>query len=594
MKTASARGLQVCSTLIVKIRHYKTEHWSAIRILLPLLLGLLIFLIFYYLASHLPLLADSCFHTFTIEEIADKGTLSIDTEFQYPLFYHLFGTSVYFFMGLSGIKLIAPLMIALSSLLAYLIARELTKSEFIALVSILLTGFSTKVIFYGTEITLEPFTIFFILLAIYSALLLYRKQNLRTAILASFLTGMAISTKQQALFLLVALPVFFLINRVRVKKFLAFLGLVVLFASGPYLAMWTSIGGLFPSSSTGSIFHYIPDSGTIHTMKEGSLLDRMRFMVVEHDVPEWSEELDEESNGFELLIRGTREMASKNIYIWEMINPIRFVELNSLQGYYPSWPSGWMDSPFLHKVGFVFLQILFISGFITSLAYAVRNKRWRIVPVIVFISWLFASTTGVDTKRYFLYLPVFMAFMYPLTLKLAFQRFKPIKHKVLPAFLVFLTFVSAFYLIQGCWDQGSHVKELARQQAGTLSKGGIASVEEVGLWLKENTLETDKLFNFSYYEWTYYANRETWYDFRVLFLEEDRIDYYLREVWDIKYVIVQQNQVVSDDSWKHVGTYPQSFYDKIRNVYGPPVYTSSYEDIWVYQLSDRKGSLTLP
>ena len=108
------------------------------------------------------------------------------------------------------------------------------------------------------------------------------------------------------------------------------------------------------------------------------------------------------------------------------------------------------------------------------------------------------------------------------------------------------------------------------------------------MWLEKNTQETDKLFNFSYYEWTYYSNRETWYDFRILFLEENRIDHYLRDVWDIKYIIVQENQIVPDASWEHIGTYPQSFYDKIGDMYDLPVYTSSYDDIWVYKISDNK------
>ena len=232
--------------MINRIELLRSDHWSTAKRFLPLLLGLVIFLVIYWLADQLQLLSDSCFHVFTIEEIADKGTLAIDTKLQYPLFYHLFGTSLYFLMGLSGIKLISPLMIALSSLVAYLIARKLTKSESIALFSILLIATSTKLLFYGTEITMEPFTIFFILLAIYSILLLYEKQNFRVAILASLLTGMAIATKQQALFLLIAPPIFFLINRIKMKKVLFFLVLVFLFAFLPYLYLWNSIGGLYP------------------------------------------------------------------------------------------------------------------------------------------------------------------------------------------------------------------------------------------------------------------------------------------------------------------------------------------------------------
>ena len=220
-------------------------------------------------------------------------------------------------------------------------------------------------------------------------------------------------------------------------------------------------------------------------MKQGNLQDKLLSIVNDRDVPEWSEELEEESKGYELLVQGTQGYTRKNISITDMINPVKFIDLNSLQGYYPFWWSGLRDSPIVYKIGFAFLQLLFISGFIVSIGYSIRNKQWRIVPVIVITSWLVASTTGVDTKRYFLYLPVFMAFMYPLSFKLALQIFKPTKYRILTFFLVSLAFISAYYLVQGNWDQRDRVKEMGNHQAGTDSKGGIASVAGGGIVVRE-------------------------------------------------------------------------------------------------------------
>ena len=549
--------------------------------LLPFLLSIIIFLVFYSSANDLPVLGDGTYHMFVMEEIADKGSVDIDVMVHYPMFYHLYGGLTSLFFGIPGIKLLSPIMTALSGLVVYLIALKLTSSKPVGLAAMLLIASSAKLVQYNAQILMEPFLIFFVLLAIYSALLFYKNPSTIMALFCSLSVTMAICTKQQALFLLLALPAFFIVNRMPLKRTLLFLALAIVFASGPYMCLHSSIGGLDIPSSTGSIFHRIltpaPD--------KDSFLNHIAIQPSVDDVPDWSRQLDQEADAPSLHEQGTRDAESRHVYIWDMVNPIKFLDLNSLQPYL-SIVHGFRGSTplFLRTLGYLSLQILLITGLFFSLGYSIGNRKWRIVPAVILFSWLFMFW-GSDTQRYFLYLPVFMAFLCPWPLHLVSENFEMSRHKIASLFLILLTCVIALYLVQAAVGEHSDVRELADTQCYHPSEGGIASIEEVGRWIKEDSGEGDRIFGTSIYEWTYYTDREVWHDYRIYYLSKERIDYYLRETWNIKYIIVRENQIIEDTFWNHLEYYPESFYNQIKELYSPATYISECNDIEVYEIS---------
>jgi len=539
------------------------------KIVMPLLLSLVIFLMIYPVSTDLPVLGDGCHHAYIMEEIANKQSLDIESKVYYPMFYHLFGAIIYNFFGSEGIKLISPLMMALSGLLVYLIAKKLTKSEFVALLSILLIAFSPKVIWYGVQILMEPFMVFFILLATYVCLIFYKSQKTRNLLLLSFLLGMAISTKQQALFLVIALPIFLLINKIKLKKIFFVLAIPLLVASGPWLYMYSTTGCLVS-----------PPSDSVVLNSQGRILPKILFG--DYEVPEWSKTLEKESRGLSIYQKGVETHECRHIYIWDMLNMDKFYYLNGL------YPSNWyaISDQWKESDLYIILKLLFIVGFFLTLIYSFKDPKWRILPCIIFVSWSF-TYLGSDTKRYFLYLSIILSSSYFLVIDRILISLKKIRSNdpKIRKFLGFLLiFISIIFLIP--YQVGIicriGTKNLVNTQCYSLSKGGIPSIEEVGKWIQENSNVSDKIFGTSGYEWEYYSKRKAFADARIYFLPRERIDYWLK-LWNTKYVVVRQNQILPDNEWDHLEYYPESFYKKIKEMY-PLVYLSSYKDIEVYEV----------
>jgi len=538
------------------------------KIIMPLLLSLLIFIMIYPVSMDLPVLGDGCHHAYIMEEIANKQSLDIESKVYYPMFYHLFGAIIYNFLGIDGIKLISPLMMALSGLVVYLIAKKLTKTKFAALLSILLIAFSPKVIWYGVQILIEPFMIFFILLAIYVCLIFYKSQKTRNLLLLSFLLGMAISTKQQTLFLVIALPTFLLINKIELKKIFFVLAIPLLVASGPWLYMYSTTGCLVS-----------PPSDSIVLNSQGKILPKILFG--DYEVPEWSKRLEKESGGLSIYQKGVETHECRHIYIWDMLNIDKFYYLNGL------YPSNWYGISGQWKTSvYIILKLLFIVGFLLTLIYSFKDSKWRILPCIIFVSWSF-TYLGSDTKRYFLYLPIILSLSYFLVIDRILISLKKIKLNAfkIRKFLGFLLiFISITFLIPYSVGMRAQIgaKNLANTQCYSPSRGGVSSIEEVGKWIQENSNESDKIFGTSGIEWKYYSKRKVIADARMYFLPRERIDYWLNYL-EIKYVVIRQNQILPDNEWNHLEYYPESFYKKIKEMY-PLVYVSSYKDIEVYEV----------
>jgi len=537
------------------------------KIIMPLLLSLMIFLMICPVAMYLPVLGEGAQHAYIVKEIANKQSLDIETKVYYPMFYHIFGAVVYSLFGITGVKIIAPFMMTLSGLIVYLIAKELTKSEFVALLSIPLIAFSPKIIRYGAQILMEPFLVFFICAAFYSLMFFYKKQNGEGLIVSALLVAMAISAKQQGLFLFIAAPLFLIVNKVELKKILLFIILILLFAAGPYLFLVSSTGGLVK-----------PDrSYLLHIQENPDLISRIIYVNNWNLIPEWSKKLEKESGGYELYKKGTIRFVANKFTLKDMLNKNNLVYINSL---YPAPLFGYVKENLRTNV----LEVLFLIGILITVIYSLKDPKWRGVLIVVLISWFFMFFSW-GTLKHFLYLPVFLSFIYFLPIQLIIKRIKSNNSGVSSACaLIFLLFIIVVALIPyslGIKAQ-YYTKGLEKTQCYSRSKGGIASIEEVGLWIQRHSKESDKIFGTSEFEWVYYTNRKSSFDYRIYFLPKERIDYWLK-FWGTRFVIIRQNQIIPDEKWDHWEYYPESFVKKIEEMY-PLVYKSSYEDIMVYEV----------
>lgn len=554
----------------------KNNRLKIVRIIVPLLFSSLIFLLIYPVAKDLPVLGDGAHHAWIMEEIADKQSLNIETKVYYPMFYHLFGAIVYSFFGITGVKLISPLMFTLSSLFVYLIAKELTKSDLVALPSILLLALSPKIIWYGSQILMEPFVVFFIVAAIYFLIFFYKRQNYKNLILVAFFVGIALSTKQSALFVLVAAPIFLFVNKINYKNIMAFMALIVLVAILPYGFMYFTTHALVGPPPDPILLHF-EDS------------DNPYWLYLLHKriggwskIPKWSRELAEEIDGVHLYKVGTQPHEARRKTIMDMLDRNDLVYLNSLYPY--TWYG--YSSP-VDKVNFDLLQILFLSGFVMVWIYSIKNPIWRVIPIFLLAAWSFMFIPN-DPKRYFLYLPVMLSFIYllPINYLAKVTRYRTAFSKITLLILVFVVVVGLIPYTTGILALNT-AQRLSKLQCYSPSKGGIASIQEVGLWIQENSNESDKIFGTSAYEWKYYTGRDILTDYRIYFLSEERINYWLNYL-GVKYVIVRQNQVLPDDKWNHLEFYPESFVKKIEEMY-PLVYRSSFGDIIVYKVRDGQN-----
>lgn len=113
-----------------------------------------------------------------------------------------------------------------SSLFLYLIAKRLTKSTFVGIISVLIFSLSPLAIYFQRRILLDNIMTFWILLSLYLITIYNYRQKLLFIILSSLAFGIAILTKENAIFLIpVYLYYIYSISHQRHKAFAVMLWL---------------------------------------------------------------------------------------------------------------------------------------------------------------------------------------------------------------------------------------------------------------------------------------------------------------------------------------------------------------------------------
>ncbi len=426
--------------------------------IMPFFLAGVVFTVVYLPAESLPILADGAHHAQIIEEIVQQQGVDIQTKAYYPLFYHVFGATVYSFFGLSGVKAIGAMAIALSGLIAYLIARKLTKNEFVALFSIPLIGFSPLLIRYGSIVYIEPVMLFFFLASVYAIILYYERQEVKTAVFACLMVAGAIATKQQMLFLLFALPLFLLLNRVKLRKIAVGVMVVMLLAFGWYADMWSRVGALVQPPDVDSVLiKYEKDFSIWRVLWAG------RFSHIEP----WSRELEVESNGFATYLKGTGEHEARHVWFKDLIHKEDFLKLHFL---YPSSPTGGGARA---SFQLSLLQLLFLTGLLMAIFISVRDRRWRIIPIIMAGTYIMLPI-GSDTQRYFCYLPPLLsiAYLLPVTAAAKYLKNRRAGSYMQLGLVILVTVTLLSYIAPVASQAQTAVRSLKQTQTLGDSRGG--------------------------------------------------------------------------------------------------------------------------
>ena len=114
------------------------------------------------------------------------------------------------------------------------------------------------------------------------------------------------------------------------------------------------------------------------------------------------------------------------------------------------------------------------------------------------------------------------------------------------------------------------------------SKGGIASVKEAGDWIKNNSKESDIIWQSCGSEMLYYSNREVIGSFEYYFLNEFELNKIMKDQ-NVKYIVIFDSQIVENNKWNNLCWVPISFSQGIKKNF-IEVYKTSYSDISIYTL----------
>jgi hypothetical protein len=80
--------------------------------------------------------------------------------------------------------------------------------------------------------------------------------------------------------------------------------------------------------------------------------------------------------------------------------------------------------------------------------------------------------------------------------------------------------------------------------------GGYYSLIDASHWLNENSNPKDKIMAANTQDLPYYTNRTIFWDYRIFFLNDSDVLYYLKNYYSPKYILVLDYQFVEDwNNW---------------------------------------------
>lgn len=518
---------------------------------------------------NLPIFGDAANHARISRSFLDRGFW--DTLTPYPPLYHLLGAFALAVGGETGFRLLTVLGLGALGVSLYLFSREVSRSTVVALLTVLVALMSMEILFFTARMYMEIVLSASVVMALFLAHRYFRLRTTGSLLWLAMAVGIAALIKQQGLVLLMPAVAIYLTVEAGVlwvrgdgdragttARHLALYVLVAALVAGPAM--------LWQFRSTG---HVLPDTEyTAWLNNAGQWLTGY-----EEEQAAWREQWDDRLNPFFLdnyAERGFERAEARHIRPHQVFTtPRGFFSIHSLYWY----PTIWQYP--------VAANLLMLS--LVALGLVVWIWRsWRQPFFWFFLAFLAinyaAFVRNTDQVRYHLYIAAALTFVIPYGVAVLMSRWRVASTVALAALGVFALALAASYIPA----RVDKARNFALTQAYAPSVGGIASVEEVSLWLDEHLSPGETFYALPTTEFQYYSGREGVFDYRIYFLPREE----LRALFDdmgVRYIVIPESTIVPNEQWNHILWGPQSFIDNLRSLY-PVVCPSSSGDIWVFQV----------
>jgi hypothetical protein len=562
-----------------------TELWAYIKASLkadyaPIVLALLLVffsLIYWQIIMGVPLFGDSTIHASNAKQLLEHGPWALRED--YPSLYSYLLAIMYTFFGEKGFNFVVYFSFIFLLIATYLFVRQITKKPYISLLAVIFVGCSPKLIFFSARMYQE---VFLCALFVYCYYLLFRfaeKMSWRAAFLLAIFMGITLSVKQQGLFILFpSIVIFFIIYR-RFKKFdwSKIIILIVIplgIGLGFYGLLFHTVGQIQPGSQEFAPLRLVNEAGEKAFLYHNSpklypsLTDGKETVASAKSDP-----IENRLYNIEISKEtiATSRAESRHIWPWDpFINFTKFNQANSLYVDFQGMP---VESPLIFAFSF--------AGLIVGAVYCYVKKEHTdlllFTAIFLPINYLLFIRNN-DQQRYQFFIPLFLIvfifiFVDKLIKSLGAQY---VTKKILITLIISMLFLTVLI------PRVQANKHWANTQLYSPSVGGVASVSEVGDWLKHKTPSNATLAQVCGNEIQYYSDRKVVGDWRIYYLSPNELRSFFRNM-NVTYYIAFDSQVVDDDSWSNLCWTPKSYITTLQNNF-PVIYTSSYGDIKVFDV----------
>lgn len=477
----------------------------------------------------MPLFSDAAFHASVIQAVTKTGSFPTYSPVGWtnysthplshppflthpPLFYLLNAALTVFDLDIvTVLSILSILPTVLSVYYIYKLSSSFFTSRIAILTSILFVFMPMNIWLISHRIT-EPLQFFLTLAGVYY-LHSYTKTKQVTflALGALFLTA-TLYIKITSLFIAVTVVLYLILSRIKLKSLLIF-GTIMFVLYLPCVA--------FSVSTRGTISYAPPGL---------PLIDKYLFN------PWWKwekssieKELAKDSNQESLRLAVDNYDRVKRSFIQDDLKDHRYI--NALQKFTIFAISDLANehwfSPNIFYTGF-YLFLFGYGGLLYWFRYRITNFHLLILPLFLVTSFYL---TKVAELRYFYILNILLIVIYALALDdiLRQERLKILKIVTIAFLIISLIDITYEELIHSWAYKHSIAHNLMPQNAGVMELNRLQT---------SLTIAPDEtIFTHANSEVSYYLNRRTVWDYRLLFVPEERIDKYL-DAYNVKYFIL--------------------------------------------------------
>ena len=573
----------------ISMRNYKEigTFFSILLLFTPFYMGMIFFL---------PLFGDATIHGSLTKEILSKGVSQTVTT--YPLLYNIFQSILYSIFGDKGMNLIVVLGFILILTSIFLLAKEITGKAAIGFLSMIIVSASPKLIFYSARMYMEILLAGFFIFTIFLLMRFVKTKSSESLILLAIFTAITASIKQQGLFILFPSILFFLLlylmmNNKRYKKKIVtiqsikhiaiFLLIFIILVSPIYLALFHSAGRIMPGNEDYKVIKLTNQIG----QKISGYQEPIKNIEFDAKYAQRLEDIQNEMHS----VGGTRA-ESRHIFATDVLTSLdKSTKVHGL--YLEKFAGGFTNkglSSIMNTLMF-FGLILFILNIISKdkiLKFGNEPiQKHFLIFLLIFLGnnyILFARNT--DQMRYHLFIAILFSIFSAIGIyfisRNVIGRLNVNKSlKLVSISLIFIILFTQLLTITALDSEFN--KRWGSSQIYSPSKGGIASIQEVGGWINNHTNEDDLIWQVSGNELAYYSGRKVAGTYLYYSLNESELsDIFVDQ--GVSYIVIFDSQIVPDDKWTHFGWVPRSFENRIKKLY-PVAYTSSYNDIEVYEVT---------